>query len=465
VISHTVFDTTVNTIGKSASLKHNGCKKGTTRKASTFALSVVFFLFLALLLPADVFDFARLGGQECSKPDLITGFIHLPKKRIVWKQEGFSAGSTNSAGFLDYEHQLPKAPGVCRIAMLGDSMTEALQVPQESRFSNLLEHRLNAASPGRFEVFNFGISAAGTGQEYLTYLRYVEQYKPDITILFFDSGDEDKNLRKPAMGQWYPHAVFRLGKGQLGVSFRDFDSWLHSAQAMPITLFEDFRRDSRFWGTLIQIFNGIKTNTGFVTLCTYLERCKVLEPLEDSLVKLFPLNRFGPPDFHVPAAEVSAIRREFCSRFGLRFLDAPDCPLEKFNPKSYEFASEPEYHAAIITPQIAETMRQRYRERWQVLIGILTRFSAECDRTGSKFIVIGFPTQLFKDGFAYNFQQIAALADRQNFHATNLTQAFDAAVALRKIESRYVSHLTPSGHKVMADLLYNYLEQEHFLEQ
>ncbi len=428
------------------------------RKLPRFGFSLLFFGLLGLCLPAEIYDLARMGGQECSKPDPIAGFMHLENKKIIWKQEGFSSGSTNSVGFLDAEHSIPKPAGVCRIAMLGDSQTESLQVPQESRFSNLLAQKLNAAHKGKYEVLNCGISAAGTGQEYLTYLRYVEQYKPDITILFFDSGDEDKNARKPAASQWYPHVVFGLANEKLTVSWRDFESWLASAQAMPIALFEPLRRESRFWGTVLQEFNGIKSNLFFITACTYLDRWQLLTPIEDFLVKCFPVNRFGPKSFQVPPDELYTQRSKFCSEHGLQDADVAGMPIPKFDRKEYEFGREAEYHTLHLNKEQLAKLDLQYRQRWQLDLAILKRFNDDCKRNGSKFIVVGFPPQLLKDGFGRTFTQITTLAAEQNFYAVDMTPWFDAGVLAKKCEPRYVTHLTPAGHEVMADLLTNYLQ-------
>ena len=429
-----------------------------TRKAPRFVFSLLFFWLLAICLPAEVYDLARMGGQECSKPDPIAGFMHLENKKIIWKQEGFSQGTTNSVGFLDREHSITKPPGVLRIAMLGDSQTESLQVPQDCRFSNLLEQKLNADKEGRYEVLNCGISAAGTGQEYLTYLRYVEQYKPDITMLFFDSGDEDKNQRKAAASIWYPHVVFGLNKNQLTVSWRDFDSWLHSAQAMPIVLFEDLRRSSRLWGTILQEFNGIKSNLFFTTGCTYLDRWKLLTPIEHLLVKCFPVISFGPAAFKTTEDQLHAKRNAFCAEHGLQCADSAGESTPVFDRTEYEFGREAEYHTLHLTKEQMAKLELQYRQRWQLTLAILKRLSDECKHNGSKLIIVGFPAQLLKEGFGHTFTQVTTLANEQNFYAVDLTPEFDATALARKCEPRYVTHLTPAGHEVMANLLVAYLK-------
>jgi hypothetical protein len=446
--------------------------KSAKRRLSSFIASLIVLIVSGVVLPPALFDLARMGGQECSKPDLITGFMHLPNKKIVWKQEGFSQDSTNSVGFLDGEHKIEKAPGVFRIAMLGDSQTESLQVPQDSRFSNQLAQKLNALYAGRgqaslptkFEVLNCGISAAGTGQELLTYLRYVRQYRPDVTFLFYDSGDEDKNQRKPAMAQWYPHVVFGLSDNQdLTVNWRDFDSWLHSAQAMPIALFENLRRDSRMWGVLIQEFTAVKTNPFFIAACTYLDRIHLLTPIEDSLTAVLPISRFGPAEFQQSHEMINQERGTFTADHELQMVEASRAAPPKFDKKEYEFGQGAEYHTLHLTQEQQALMEQRYQERWQVTLAILKRLAAECKKDGGVLVVVGFPPQLLKDGFQQSFTQVANLAAKEGFLAENFTAPFDALVGAKHCEPRYVTHLTPAGHQVMTDLLIEYLKRKSFL--
>lgn len=62
---------------------------------------------------------------------------------------------TNRLGLVDDETPYEKPPGVYRILLLGDSYTEALQVPQAETFQALLEEALNAGGgEARFEVLN-----------------------------------------------------------------------------------------------------------------------------------------------------------------------------------------------------------------------------------------------------------------------------------------------------------------------
>ncbi|MGH7908378.1 MAG: hypothetical protein ACRENW_00840 [Thermodesulfobacteriota bacterium] len=91
----------------------------------------------------------------------------------------------NSHGFRDRERSYEKGKDVFRIVVLGDSIIEALQVPLEQAFTDVLERMLNSESDKRFEVINLGIAGFGTGQEYLTLKYYGLNYQPDLVILAF----------------------------------------------------------------------------------------------------------------------------------------------------------------------------------------------------------------------------------------------------------------------------------------
>ena len=63
-----------------------------------------------------------------------------------FRAEGEAYIKINSAGLRDREHSVAKPPNTVRIAVLGDSMTEALQVPSGKPFWAILERELNDAA-------------------------------------------------------------------------------------------------------------------------------------------------------------------------------------------------------------------------------------------------------------------------------------------------------------------------------
>ena len=90
---------------------------------------------------------------------------------------------TNSHGFRDRTWALHKPPSTIRIAVLGDSFVEALQVPEDETATRLLEQELTARFPGRrFETMNFGVSNYSFAQYLMVYEKYVRPFKPDFVV-------------------------------------------------------------------------------------------------------------------------------------------------------------------------------------------------------------------------------------------------------------------------------------------
>ena len=128
--------------------------------------------------------------------DAYTGARHYPNAQGVFNREGYSRVMINSAGMRDYERKLVKPPGIYRIAVLGDSFTEAKQVPLQETFCSLLEYQLNiqhSFMPQRAEVLNFGVSGYGTAQELLALRHHVWRYNPDMIILAIFTGNDIRN--------------------------------------------------------------------------------------------------------------------------------------------------------------------------------------------------------------------------------------------------------------------------------
>ncbi len=92
-----------------------------------------------------------------------------------------------------------KCPGVCRVAVVGDSMVAAIATEEDQTLVRRLDERLNGSSSGgRFEVLNFGVSGSSTGQELVLYREIVRKYRPDVVVCAFcvtnDFGDNCTRL-------------------------------------------------------------------------------------------------------------------------------------------------------------------------------------------------------------------------------------------------------------------------------
>jgi hypothetical protein len=150
------------------------------------------------------------------------------------RAEGSAYVKVNSRGLRDREHALPKPSGVYRIAVLGDSYAEALQVGLEETFWWQLARRLEACGfqPGkRIEAVNFGVSGYGTAQQLVTLRLRAWDYAPDLVLLaFFPGNDVRNNSRALEREKERPFFLLRDGALVLDDSFTADASWVESRE-------------------------------------------------------------------------------------------------------------------------------------------------------------------------------------------------------------------------------------------
>lgn len=112
----------------------------------------------------------------------------------------------NRFGFHAHEWDEQKPDGVFRIAVMGDSFVEAVQVPYEKSFSALLENRLNdtAGNALRFEVLPFGKGGNGTYDNIQYALAYAARFQPDLIIdAFLIHNDVSDDLQNTEARAWF----------------------------------------------------------------------------------------------------------------------------------------------------------------------------------------------------------------------------------------------------------------------
>lgn len=134
-----------------------------------------------------------IGSPIFHRPDHRYGMVLIPGADGWFTAEGKSWVSVNEHGMRDVGHRRAKPVGTFRIAVLGDSYAEALQVPLDQAFWSVLGAQLascGALAGQRIEMLNFGVSGYTTAQEYLVLHDRVWAFEPDVILLAFLTGND-----------------------------------------------------------------------------------------------------------------------------------------------------------------------------------------------------------------------------------------------------------------------------------
>ncbi len=162
-----------------------------------------------VLLAETALRYGKFPASDFYVPDEQLGMALRPGATGWSSGEAKAHVRINSAGFRDREHALEKTPGITRVAVLGDSFCEAMQVPWGQTFCALLEKALP-----NVEVLNFGVSGYGTAQELILLRREVAAYKPDLVLLAFFTGNDIVNNSRTLEGNSL-RPFYRLRDGDL----------------------------------------------------------------------------------------------------------------------------------------------------------------------------------------------------------------------------------------------------------
>jgi hypothetical protein len=189
------------------------------------------------------------------------GYRLRPGAAGLWTREGHGWVRINGAGFRGAETSRRPAAGSLRVAVLGDSFTEALQVDEHLTLVGQIQRQLAAARtcslrvghPAGVEVLNFGVGGYGTYQELLTWRHLARSYQPHLVLLVVYLGNDIQD-NEPRVRPDRP--VARLSSsGALVVdnSFRDTAGYRWRSSP-PAQLLEGLINHSR----LLQLVNEVK---------------------------------------------------------------------------------------------------------------------------------------------------------------------------------------------------------------
>ena len=228
----------------------NAPGRSLTRKVFAFAWSAILIGLITLLMLEVVLRVIGFSRTILYEPDSLIGWSGRPGAEGIYRDEGRAEIGMSSAGVRDRERTVAKPRDVWRVAVLGDSFTEALQVAEDKRFTSVMEGLLTECDAGkgrRVEVLNFGVSGFGTAQEYLLLKDRVLSYAPDVIVLAFLPGNDiTDNVRALDQSLASRPYVTLNGSGQLAWdrSFEDSPSFRIKSSAIfrAVLLASDFSR-------------------------------------------------------------------------------------------------------------------------------------------------------------------------------------------------------------------------------
>ncbi len=164
----------------------------------------------------------RLAGYSAPlfrRPDPVLGWTLAPGVAGMHRKECKNFLRINDRGFNDAPRTVPKPRGTFRVAVLGDSFTEAAEVPRQKNFCSLTEQALaDRPVPGwdRIEDLNFGVVGYGLSQQLLQLRKTVWAYDPDLVVVALylgnDISDDDYRLAESIRDA---RPYFELREGRL----------------------------------------------------------------------------------------------------------------------------------------------------------------------------------------------------------------------------------------------------------
>jgi len=407
-----------------------GWKKRLAVKLSLVAGGVLIGLLLAeVALRIVGFSFPTFYA-----PDQSRGYALRPGMAGWYRKEGETYVRINADGLRGREHAPAKPPGTFRIALLGDSYAEALQVEQSDAFWSITEGQLRqcASLGGReVEVINFGVSGYGTAQELITLRERVWQYEPDLVLLAVTTNnDVTDNSRALKKTDEIPYFTYRQEQLALDDSFR-FDNAFRWRLSAP-SRFGRWVRDS---SRVIQAFHQAQYS-----------------------LKAFSANRRARRDNSDEAAHVGP-------------------PLQQVANAAVTGPAAAEQPGDVgIDNLVYQTPRDEvWQNAWRVTEELLMQMRDEVESRGAEFLVVTlsngiqvYPDKAAREAFMrrvgaedlfYPDRRIKALGEREHFAVDNLVPELQAYADQHKVFLHGFGanvgngHWNQLGHRIAGELL------------
>lgn len=351
------------------------------------------------------------------------GWMLRPGVSGWFRKEGEAYIHVNSSGMRDdREYVAAKPKNTFRVAVLGDSFAEALQVPTTQTFWSVLGTELNhcqSLTGQRVEVMNFGVSSYGTAQELIMLRDRVWAFSPDVVLLAFAPvNDVRNNLRAVEQDDLRPYFVLHEGTLVPDMSFRDSPRFRQKQTVVNRTIYRLIN-----YSRLLQLVNGVR---------------------EDIVTRRAARNQIG--------SQVS-------NQVGQQVQEKPANTTEiGVDDKAYTEPADP-----------------AWKEAWQVTEALLSQMSKEVKDRGARFLVVvltsgpqvtpdlqarhAFMSRLKSDDLFYPDRRIQTVADREHFDVLSLAPVFakyatEHQIALHGFGAYLnLGHWNRNGHSLAGEII------------
>jgi lysophospholipase L1-like esterase len=232
----------------------------------------------------------------------------------------------NRLGLRGSELEQAKAPGVFRIAAVGDSFTFGNGVADEDTYPRQLEALLPPRADGRrYEVLNFGVSGYSSADEAAVLRERVAAFSPDLVLVGYVLNDPQVHPDNPVHRVHHPpelwerfHVTRRLAKAREDRAIAAAGDWFRYLHATP-----------RHWNTVISAFESMRDTAASWRVPLVL----VLMPMLDDR----SWASYSGVELHRQVAELG-------ERTGFRVLDMRE-PLAEIVPNPRALRLPGDHHA------------------------------------------------------------------------------------------------------------------------
>ncbi|MBS1989616.1 MAG: SGNH/GDSL hydrolase family protein [Cyanobacteria bacterium SZAS LIN-3] len=402
-------------------------------------LESVIALVVVVSLVECLFALAGIGEQEYLRVDPVLGFVPMEGKHVTWRKEGNGHIQFNSQGRNDIERPFAKPADTYRIAMVGDSFVEALQVDRHLNFCTLLEKQLNekyGSAKKHFEVINFGCSANSLGQFYKKLNTQVFAYHPDVVMVNI-SVDATKLLAPIQGGFAFANArpTFTVDKdGKLVEDWQIFRWWNSTPDGKRFAKTAFLRQYSHIWGAIGVLMGSYQAW------------------YQDLLAgKVWG---WGAPV--QPAAPVTAAAKKPLPAPGSYSAVNSSCGGSTGRVDGQPVAASPREKIAL--PQAQGDVEGDTRKYWPVAEKLITAMETDCRAHQARFAVVHLPARPeigFDNPLETSYLQ--QLCTRLAVPYVDLTDEFINAP--KQVALIYSVHMTPDGHKLATREYFKFIEK------